>query len=907
MKRKGLCILAGFLLVAAGAFMSCKGGTATVDPTGEDETATLNGISVTGAKSSFAKGEVFTYSGISVKGTYSDGSKKTIGSKKCTYKIGSTALTNNVTVLSDVGSFTVTVSYEGFSASYQINVTKYKIPTYDDNYASISSWSNQSKWNLANTHDPTVIYWPADGYYYMWGTDASYGNEHLQSPSGKHFPGKRSKNLVDWEYVPGPFDSCPTWVNDKLNEIRAQMRAEKLKAGETLAENELQPIDMTTDANANIIGYWAPCARVIEVDGTKKIRMYYSIVCDYMIKTGELNDGKHFDNSWSERAFIGVCETTKPNGGPSEWTDLGFVTCSSSDKGTNYSRSSTGDWSAYFYFNAIDPTYFVDDDGSHWMIYGSWHSGFALTRINPKTGKIAAVDGGDYLTGNVTGDFNVGKPWASDTGELKAIEVLKANGYGTRIYTRDNSSRWQGSEGPELIKYNNKYYLFFANDPLGVPYQTRVVVADKITGPYKDITGADCTAGTTTKNPLPMITHPYKFSGDVGYGWVGFSHCAVFQAQSDLDGDGEIDNDWFYMSQGRFPENVGGNEYSNALMMGHVRRLEWVPASYGSTDLWPMVSPERYGGIEKLKANELTAGDIEGTWEHITLTYSKNNMNTSSDAVFVKTSDNGGTVSGALNDSWTFDPSTNLLKIGTRVVKVEREVDWEKEPNARTVTLVYSGIAGKNLTNWGKKVSETAEEITLPITKPEALTTSTNVSALGSLISEETGLSVSFKLQLGSTVDDATYEWEELVKFLDSEGNYVRMDCGPIGVVDTNGWFNILEGDATKGSDFTQDNWKIFCQDGDEQFVTISFNTDGSIVYYKNGKKALSYGAELVGTYDKTTTTKTMDSICKFAINTASTNGIILHATTEHTYTMSNVIIDVAKNESEVLAMYNSL
>ncbi|MDY5123249.1 MAG: glycoside hydrolase family 43 protein [Treponema sp.] len=900
MKRKGLCILAGFLLVAAGAFMSCKGGTATVDPTGEDETATLNGISVTGAKSSFAKGEVFTYSGISVKGTYSDGSKKTIGSKKCTYKIGSTTLTNNVTVLSDVGSFTVTVSYEGFSASYQINVTKYKIPTYDDNYASISSWSNKSKWNLANTHDPTVIYWPVDGYYYMWGTDASYGNEHLNSPSGKHFPGKRSKDLVSWEYVPGPFDSCPAWVNEKLNEIRAAMRKEKLEAGKTLAENELQPIDMKTTENANIIGYWAPCARVIEVDGTKKIRMYYSIVADYMIGSGKPNISGNFDNTWSERAFIGVCETTNPSGGPGAWKDLGFVTCSSSDKGTDYSRSSTDDWNAYFYFNAIDPTYFVDDkDGSHWMIYGSWHSGFALTRINPKTGKIAAVDGGDYLTGNVTGDFVMGNPWASDT------EGLAANGYGTRIYTRDNSSRWQGSEGPELIKYNKKYYLFFANDPLGVPYQTRVVVADKITGPYIDINKKNCTAGTGTKNPLPMITHPYKFDGenDVGYGWVGISHCAIFQAQSDLDGDGEIDNDWFYMSQGRFPEKVGGNAYSNALMMGHVRRLEWVPAASGSTDLWPMVSPERYGGIEKLKANELTAGDIEGTWEHITLTYSKNNMNTSSDAVFVKTSDNGGTVSGALNDSWTFDPATNLLKIGTSVVKVEREVDWEKNPTERTVTLVYSGIAANNLTKWGKKVSETVpEKITLPYTIDETLSASKNVSALGSLISEKTGLSVSFKLKLGSAVADNTYEWETPVQLQNGTQN-VYIDVGPLGVWLTDGGANLFEASATRGSEFSQqDNWTIFCQDGTEQFVTINFNTDGSIVYYKNGNPALTYAAD--------TAVKgsiTVADGCKFAINTASTNGIILHATTAKTYTMSNVIIDVAKTDSEVLTMYNSL
>lgn len=878
MKRKGLCILAGFLLVAAGAFMSCKGGTATVDPTGEDETATLNGISVTGAKSSFAKGEVFTYSGISVKGTYSDGSKKTIGSKKCTYKIGSTTLTNNVTVLSDVGAFTVTVSYEGFSASYQINVTKYKIPTYDDNYASISSWSNKSKWNLANTHDPTVIYWPADGYYYMWGTDASYGNEHLNSPSGKHFPGKRSKNLVDWEYVPGPFDSCPAWVNEKLNEIRASMN--------------LSSIDMTTSENAAMIGYWAPCARVITVNGETKIRMYYSIVADYMIGSGKPNKSENFDGTWSERAFIGVCETTNPSGGPGAWKDLGFVTCSSSDKGTDYSRSSTGDWNAYFYFNAIDPTYFVDDNGTHWMIYGSWHSGFALVQINPSTGKITK----DGKT-----DFKMGKPWASNA------DGLKANGYGTRIYTRD-TSRWQGSEGPELIKYNNKYYLFFANDPLGVPYQTRVVVADKITGPYIDINKKDCTAGTETTAPLPMITHPYKFSGenDVGYGWVGISHCAIFQAQSDLDGDGEIDYDWFYMSQGRFPENVGGNAYSNALMMGHVRRLEWVPASSDSKDdepLWPMVSPERYGGIQKLKANELTAGDIEGTWEHITLTYSKHNMNTSSEAIFVKTSEKGGTVSGALNGSWTFDPSTNLLTIGTCVVKVEREVDWEKNPTERTVTLVYSGIGASNKTYWGKKISETVpEKITLPYTIDETLSASKKVSALGSLISEETGLSVSFKLKLGSAVTDNTYEWETPVQLQNGTQN-VFIDVGPLGVWLTDGGANLFEASATRGSEFSQqDNWTIFCHDGDEQFVTINFNIDGSIVYYKNGKPALTYAAD----------TAVKDSItvadgCKFAINTASTNGIILHATTTQTYTMSNVIIDVAKTDSEVLTMYNSL
>ena len=50
-----------------------------------------------------------------------------------------------------------------------------------------------------------------------------------------------------------------------------------------------------------------------------------------------------------------MCESTDPAG--AVWIDKGFVTTSSSDRGKNYSRASTNDWSAYFYYNAIDPTY----------------------------------------------------------------------------------------------------------------------------------------------------------------------------------------------------------------------------------------------------------------------------------------------------------------------------------------------------------------------------------------------------------------------------------------------------------------------------------------------------------------------------------------------------------------------
>ena len=52
------------------------------------------------------------------------------------------------------------------------DLAKYVCPTYNDNYTSVAAWTQRSKWNLANVHDPSVVK-AADGYYYMYQTDAS--------------------------------------------------------------------------------------------------------------------------------------------------------------------------------------------------------------------------------------------------------------------------------------------------------------------------------------------------------------------------------------------------------------------------------------------------------------------------------------------------------------------------------------------------------------------------------------------------------------------------------------------------------------------------------------------------------------------------------------------------------------
>ena len=516
--------------------------------------------------------------------------------------------------------------------------TNFIIPTYADDYSSIASWANRNKWNLANVHDPSVAYY--NGYYYMYGTDASYGNE---AAGHGHFQGKRSKDLVNWEWVGGPFYNAPAWVSDSLNTIRSRM-------GLAVIDND-----------KIVYGYWAPVVRRVNVGGQDILRMYYCVVIDNYIKTGKANTSANFDGSWTERAFIGMCESTDPAG--AVWIDKGFVTTSSSDRGTNYSRSSLSNWDAYFYYNAIDPTYIVTPEGKHYLIHGSWHSGFALLQVNATTGKPL-----NYL----------GEPYAGSVTELTAR-------YGERVGTRTVSSRWQGSEAPEVIYKDGYYYLFMAYDGLDVPYNTRVVRSTNIEGPYLDITGRNFTNGRG--DCYPIVTHPYKFN--LSNGWVGISHCCIFQKENS--------NEWFYMSQGRLPANVGGNAYSNAIMMGHVRRIVWCPASASEPDnLWPIALPERYAAVPDYGA--ITKDSLVGTWEHINLKYSYGQQ----DGASVLTLNANGTMSGALSGNWSYNESKKQLTLGNVVVCVEREVDWEATP--RCVTFVYAGTEKSlNATYWGKK------------------------------------------------------------------------------------------------------------------------------------------------------------------------------------------------------------
>ena len=496
----------------------------------------------------------------------------------------------------------------------------------DDDYTNIADWSNRFKWNLANVHDPSVVL-ADDGYYYMYQTDASYGNAHVGEGQARgHFYCRRSKDLVNWEFMGPTMHGVPTWMKAKLNEIRKTMGLGT----------------STTDfRNQNQFGYWAPCVRRISKD---LYRMYYVVTLP-----GTINGA----GTWSERCFIGLMETKNPADIDS-WVDKGYVVTNYSDLELNYKVSATDYAHCYFKYNAIDPSLIINEKGEHWLIYGSWHSGFAAMQLDPSTGKPLHA---------------LGNPWGKEN----------EASYGKFIYTRQLGNRWQASEAPEVVYHDGYYYLFIAYDELSVAYNTRVVRSKNIDGPYYDITGKDVT--NHGGDAYPILTHPYKFGNH--HGWVGISHCAVFN-----DGKGN----WYYASQQRFPENYKGNANSNALMLGGVRSIIW------TSDGWPLVLPERYAGITQ---KAITETELLGDWQHINLAYHYKKQDVS--VVMTLGNDHKVKSGWKAGKAWTFDASKNVLTIDNERFYLRRELDWEANP--RKETIVYVGLSkdGKT-TYWGKKV-----------------------------------------------------------------------------------------------------------------------------------------------------------------------------------------------------------
>jgi arabinan endo-1,5-alpha-L-arabinosidase len=87
----------------------------------------------------------------------------------------------------------------------------FDINTIEDTYGAIASFDFVYKWGPYNVHDPSII---KDGdYYYSYSTDAGFG---IDVRSGIQI--RKSKDLVDWDFVGWVFNSLPQKGSDYIKQ-----------------------------------------------------------------------------------------------------------------------------------------------------------------------------------------------------------------------------------------------------------------------------------------------------------------------------------------------------------------------------------------------------------------------------------------------------------------------------------------------------------------------------------------------------------------------------------------------------------------------------------------------------------------------------------------------------------------
>ena len=175
-------------------------------------------------------------------------------------------------------------------------------------------------------------------------------------------------------------------------------------------------------------------------------------------------------SSGSQNSAIGVAVSDDP--AKNDWKDLGMVLRSYHGKSN---------------FNAIDPNVFIDDDGTPYLIYGSYWDGIFMRQLDPNTGKLDETN--------------------------------------TKIYHLAKGSH--DMEAPYLIKHGDYYYLFVARGGLSKgTYYWAVGRSKTLTGPFLDKDGIDMLSGsggtrlTEWKEGVEGVGHAQYFVGPDGQAYM---------------------------------------------------------------------------------------------------------------------------------------------------------------------------------------------------------------------------------------------------------------------------------------------------------------------------------------------------------------------------------------------------
>ncbi|MGW6129533.1 arabinan endo-1,5-alpha-L-arabinosidase [Cellulomonas sp. NPDC055163] len=343
--------------------------------------------------------------------------------------------------------------------------------------------ADPSGWGPRHAHDPTAVR-DDDGVYYLFSTDAFSGG-----PPRAGVQVRRSTDLATWEFAGYALEGVPA-------DGAAWSGASGLWAPDVVRV----PVAARDDGRDDGRDGRAPT--------TTEWRMYWSA-----------------STFGSRTSAIGLAVASHPLG---PWEDRGLVVTSR--------HETPGP-------NAIDANAVVDDDGNHWLVYGSFFGGIHVLALDARTGLAARP--GDVGT-------CVARRPASVEGAVEGAFVVPRPGGGHAL----------------LVSY----------DSLFSTYHVRAAVGEHVTGPFHDVAGHELT-DTATDPALvgTTVLASHRFGG--GRTWLAPGHGAVL-----TDG-----RDQLYVHHVRDGDDPTQHEVQ-------VRRLVW---THGR---WPVVSPQPWAGVREERA-----------------------------------------------------------------------------------------------------------------------------------------------------------------------------------------------------------------------------------------------------------------------------------------------------------------
>ena len=420
------------------------------------------------------------------------------------------------------------------------------------------------------------------------------------------------------------------------------------------------------DVNGNL---WAP--DVIWNRAMKKWCMYMSVNGDNWYSTIVLLTSDSPEGNWT---YVGPVVYSIPwkasESNVKKYTDLYEVLGldSSASMPSRYKENRNGNQT--YGMNAIDPCVFYDEEGTLWMVYGSWFGGLYALQLDGETGLRDKTRKYELKGGSAT-------------------SAQEDPYQGIKVYGGFHVS----GEAPYVEYINGKYYLFVTYGGLTAAggYNMRVFSSDSPTGPYKDLAGHDARYGTSST--INSVACPGTVNGQVGtrlmsyykWSWMSNGFCAQGHNSAVVDDDGKI----FNVYHTRFNTGNEGHE---------VRVHQMFVARNGGL----CCAPFEYCG-ETLPEKQFDLDEIPGFYSvlvHGTGTdYS--NLECVQEKEIELHAD--GTISGAASGKWEADSDKPYISIKLGSTTYEGVLVEQYAESTNHKVLCLTGVSKSDISLWGFK------------------------------------------------------------------------------------------------------------------------------------------------------------------------------------------------------------